>query len=118
MDEMEQEALAVITKIKGILTPNIIDKHEGWKPWCEGFISALTDFEVINEGEHDKLLDWIRLHSSYNIKTVGKMFEVLSNFDKEAELTLGSEGGMYPLPSKAVALLDEREPSGTVIIFV
>ena len=27
--------------------------------WCQGYISALADYDIVNEGEFDALADWI-----------------------------------------------------------
>lgn len=34
------------------------------KPWCEGYLSALVDTNVINEDEFDTLMQW--LNDIYN----------------------------------------------------
>jgi len=38
----------------------LIDIGADNQTWCEGYISALADSEIINENQFDELLDWIK----------------------------------------------------------
>lgn len=51
-----------ITPIVRKVQIHILDVHDNEinLPWCEGYISALANHDIINEREFDLLLKWIQ----------------------------------------------------------